>query len=157
MAGPQRWTLFPLENCPWERMLTQTMHEAGNGPVIGAQHSTIRPTDFRYFDDPRTFTGELAAFQPDMVRGNGQSACSQWREAGVPAERLGRDGALHYLYLARTDAQDASLGASAESTPASRRLLAVTSFFADETEPHRPRLLARSLHTGACLTDGKSA
>ena len=69
MVGPQRWTLFPLENCPWERMLTQTMHEAGNGPVIGAQHSTIRPTDFRYFDDPRTFEGELAEFQPDIVRG----------------------------------------------------------------------------------------
>ena len=54
-AGPQRWTLFPLENCPWERMLTQAAHEAGNGPVFGAQHSTIRPTDFRYFDDPRAF------------------------------------------------------------------------------------------------------
>ena len=23
------------------------------GPVYGAQHSTVRPTDFRYFDDPR--------------------------------------------------------------------------------------------------------
>ena len=151
MASSQRWTLFPPENCPWERMLTQTMHEAGNGPVIGAQHSTIRPTDFRYFDDPRTFTGELAAFQPDMVRGNGQSACSQWREAGVPAERLGEVEALRYLYLADNDAQKASAPASHDSTPATRRLLAVTSFFADETEAHLA-LLARSLHAG--LLDG---
>ncbi|MEA4991292.1 hypothetical protein SDC9_06697 [bioreactor metagenome] len=151
MAGPQRWTLFPLENCPWERMLTQTMHEANNGPVIGAQHSTIRPTDFRYFDDPRTFTGDLAEFQPDMVRGNGQSACSQWREAGVPAERLGEVEALRYLYLANNDAQNASAAASHDSTPAPRRLLAVTSFFADETEAHLA-LLARSLHAG--LLDG---
>lgn len=149
-AGPQRWTLFPLENCPWERMLTQAMHEADNGPVIGAQHSTIRPTDFRYFDDPRTFTGELAEFQPDMVRGNGQSACSQWREAGVPAERLGEVEALRYLYLAHNDAQNATV-ASHNSTPAPRRLLAVTSFFADETEAHLA-LLARSLHAG--LLDG---
>lgn len=151
MAGQQRWTLFPLENCPWERMLTQAMHEAGNGPVVGAQHSTIRPTDFRYFDDPRTFTGELAAFQPDMVQGNGQSACSQWREAGVPAERLGEVEALRYLYLANKDTQHASAAASVESAPAPRRLLAVTSFFADETEAHLA-LLARSLHAG--LLDG---
>ena len=74
------WTLsFPLENCPWERMLTVAMREAGAaatpcsepaaGPVIGAQHSTVRPTDFRYFDDPRTFTPPCDAFQPDAVRG----------------------------------------------------------------------------------------
>ncbi len=30
----------------------------------------------------QTFLGDLAAFQPDAVRGNGQSACVQWREAG---------------------------------------------------------------------------
>lgn len=52
-AGPQDWTTFPQENCPWERMLCQSMHDADAGPVYGAQHSTVRPTDFRYFDDPR--------------------------------------------------------------------------------------------------------
>lgn len=57
-AGPQRWFTFPLENCPWERMLTHAAHTTpgAGGPVYGAQHSTIRPTDFRYFDDPVTFT-----------------------------------------------------------------------------------------------------
>lgn len=51
-AGPQEWTTFPQENCPWERMLCQSMHDGDAGPVYGAQHSTVRPTDFRYFDDP---------------------------------------------------------------------------------------------------------
>jgi len=148
LAGPQRWTLFPLENCPWERMLTQAVHAAGNGPVIGAQHSTIRPTDFRFFDDPRTFTGELAAFQPDAVRGNGESACVQWREAGVPADRLDGVEALRYLYLVDNSAQPPQA-----SDAAHRQLLVVTSFFADETDAHLA-LLARSLHAG--LLDGWS-
>lgn len=34
-AGPQRWTLFPLENCPWERMLTAATHRAGQRPGGG--------------------------------------------------------------------------------------------------------------------------
>ena len=144
LSGQQRWTLFPLENCPWERMLTQAVHDAGNGPVIGAQHSTIRPTDFRYFDDPRTFLGDLAAFQPDAVRGNGQSACTQWREAGLPGKRLGEVEALRYLYLAENTDQPEPTETAA---PARRKLLAVTSFFADETEAHLA-LLARSLHAG---------
>ena len=151
MTGEQRWTLFPLENCPWERMLTQAVHDAGNGPVIGAQHSTIRPTDFRYFDDPRTFLGELADFQPDAVRGNGLSACTQWREAGLPGKRLGEVEALRYLYLAENGATPASDAQPQSQSPAHRQLLAVTSFFADETEAHLA-LLARALHAG--LLDG---
>jgi len=155
MTGQQRWTLFPLENCPWERMLTQSVHDAGNGPVIGAQHSTIRPTDFRYFDDPRTFLGDLAAFQPDVVRGNGQSACTQWREAGLPGKRLGEVEALRYLYLAEKGEEQAqtSQTQTENAAPARRQLLAVTSFFADETEAHLA-LLARALHAG--LLDGWS-
>lgn len=153
MTGEQRWTLFPLENCPWERMLTQAVHDAGNGPVIGAQHSTIRPTDFRFFDDPRTFLGDLAAFQPDAVRGNGQSACTQWRKAGVPGKRLGEVEALRYLYLADNGAEPTKQDQpTAEGAAHARRqLLVVTSFFADETEAHLA-LLARALHAG--LLDG---
>ncbi|MGE9985417.1 TIGR04326 family surface carbohydrate biosynthesis protein [Desulfovibrio sp. SGI.169] len=149
-AGAQRWTLFPLENCPWERMLTQAMREAhgpNGGPVIGAQHSTIRPTDFRYFDDPRTFGArDCALFQPDVVRGNGGSACRQWLEAGMPPERLGEVEALRYLYLAGAPGRSES----ATATPA-RRLLVLTSFFSDETEAHLA-LLARAAHAG--LLDG---
>lgn len=152
-AGPQRWTLFPLENCPWERMLTQAVHEAHGphgGPVFGAQHSTIRPTDFRYFDDPRTFsTRDCALFQPDAVRGNGSSACGQWLEAGMPPQRLGEVEALRYLYLARTPAQTESVASAAPA--AARRLLVLTSFFSEETEAHLA-LLARAVHAG--LLDG---
>ena len=173
-AGPQRWTLFPLENCPWERMLTVSMREAGAaatpcseptaGPVIGAQHSTVRPTDFRYFDDPRTFTPPCDAFQPDAVRGNGRSACDQWLQAGIPPERLGEVEALRYLYLAEGPRGAAAANSPATNSPAgqetgaaqasgivaaeqSKRLLVVTSFFNDETEAHLV-LLARALHAG---------
>lgn len=188
-AGQQRWTLFPLENCPWERMLSHAMHcvapaqagdvpeattqeattqaaplqdarsgavaEAAPGAVVGAQHSTVRPTDFRYFDDPRTFEGPCAVFQPDLVRGNGGSACRQWLQAGLPPERLGKVEALRYLYLAEEKASQQSASAPVSEPMAAsvraKRLLAVTSFFRDETEAHLV-LLARVLHAG--LLDG---
>ncbi|WP_301194065.1 TIGR04326 family surface carbohydrate biosynthesis protein [uncultured Desulfovibrio sp.] len=169
-CGPQRWTLFPLENCPWERMLTTAVRSRGAarpasaggrtvpgrdvaartpGPVIGAQHSSIRPTDFRYFDDPRTFTApDCAVFQPDAIEGNGRSACRQWLDAGMPRQRLGEVEALRYLYLAE-GATDAALSVPGEAGghAAARRLLLLTSFFRDETEAHL-RLFARCFRQG---------
>lgn len=177
-CGPQRWTLFPLENCPWERMLTTAMRSRGAarpasagapavsgpdagtqgpGPVIGAQHSSIRPTDFRYFDDPRTFAAsDCAAFQPDAIEGNGRSACRQWLDAGMPRERLGEVEALRYLYLAG-DVRRAATAGAPDAAPfgsggpaahaSERRLLLLTSFFRDETEAHL-RLFARCFHQG---------
>ncbi len=139
LAGPQRWYIFPMENCPWERMLTHTVHRAAAGPVYGAQHSTIRPTDFRYFDDPRTWTDpETRVWQPDLVAGNGASACGQWAAAGVPADRLTEIEALRYLYLA---------GAGRLHCQGALRVLVVTSFFADETDAHL-ELLADCLKQG---------
>ncbi len=130
-----------MENCPWERMLCSAAHRMKAGPCLGAQHSTIRPTDFRYFDDPRTWTDpETRDFQPDLVAGNGESACSQWRAAGVPQGRLGQIEALRYLYLSK-------LREEGRGRPWSSRLLVVTSFFADETEAHL-RLLAGCLKAG---------
>ncbi len=138
--GPQRWHVFPLENCPWERMLTHAAHSENAGPVYGAQHSTIRPTDFRYFDDPRAFDDPATkAFQPDRILANGSSALTQWRQAGAPDDRLGEIEALRYLYL-----REAPSSADAVPRP---RLLVVTSFFADETFAHAD-LLARSLRAG---------
>ncbi|MDR1777295.1 MAG: hypothetical protein LBR31_05645 [Desulfovibrio sp.] len=143
LAGAMRWTLFPLENCPWERMLTQSVHEAGAGPVFGAQHSVIRPADFRYFDDPRTFEDpDCVMFQPDAVRCNGNSAYGQWLEAGLPPKHLGRVEALRYLYLA---------GAKLRAPLRSCRILVVTSFFRDETLAH-VSLLAEAFRAG--LLDG---
>jgi surface carbohydrate biosynthesis protein (TIGR04326 family) len=144
-AGPQRWTLFPLENCPWERMLTHTVHASGHGPVFGAQHSTLRPTDFRYFDDPRTFSGTCAVFQPDAIRGNGEGAFAQWRDAGVPDGRLGVVEALRYGYLAKAANASEDVTERGSDKP---RLLVVTSFFRDETEAHLA-LLAEAILAGA--------
>ncbi|MEG2172119.1 MAG: hypothetical protein RRY29_02525 [Desulfovibrionaceae bacterium] len=142
-AGPQEWTIFPLENCPWERMLTQAVHEAPHGsrPVYGTQHSTVRPTDFRYFDDPRTFTSpDCALFQPDIVCGNGQGACHEMRAAGLPPARMGMIEALRYMYLYRPE------GPCPPQT-VQGRLLIVTSFFADEVADHM-RVLADVHHAG---------
>lgn len=137
-AGAQRWYTFPMENCPWERMLTFAVHKEQAGPVYGAQHSTIRPTDFRYFDDPRTWTDASAnAFQPDAIAGNGESALGQWRAAGVPENRLRKIEALRYLYLAKMQ----------KKTSFTDNILVVTSFFADETNAHL-ELLARCIREG---------
>lgn len=145
LVGMQEWYAFPLENCPWERMLTHGAHEArnltGSGPVFGAQHSTIRPTDFRYFDDPRTFsTPDCNLFQPDVVCANGSGAAHQWRENAMPEERLKVVEALRYLYLAgRPRVEDTG------KRP--HRLLLVTSFFEDETQDHLS-LMARAMSAG---------
>lgn len=154
MAGKQRWYLFPLENCPWERMLTMAAHDAESGPVFGSQHSIIRPTDFRYFDDPRTFTSPgCEVFQPDIIGGNGASALQQWGECGLPPSRMQQLEALRYLYLAeqKSSATDFSNlppepGEPLE-VPARNRMLVLTSFFADETRAHL-ELLEESLKGG---------
>lgn len=144
-VGPQDWTIFPLENCPWERMLTHAVHSAGHGPVYGTQHSTLRPTDFRYFDDARTFSDpDCMVFQPDMVCGNGQGACDQLRIAKLPPERMGMIEALRYMYLYRAQGP-------CPPQPVQGKLLIVTSFFADEVADHM-RVLAAALHAGL-LTD----
>lgn len=141
-AGIQRWTLFPLENCPWERMLTIAARRiSDNGPVYGAQHSTVRPTDFRYFDAPQTFSqSECAAFQPDKIAANGNASASQWHQNGMPPDRLVITEALRYLYLAHTLPDNApenplppEPGEPLENN-AGKRLLILTSFFRDETE-----------------------
>jgi surface carbohydrate biosynthesis protein (TIGR04326 family) len=128
-CGVQRWTIFPMENCPWERMLTQAVHEAGAGPVYGAQHSTIRFADFRFFDDQRAMRDpECRPFQPDRICVNGQGAMEAMLAAGYVPEQLEMLEALRYMHLA-----DAS---PAHAADGEKRLLLVTSFFADETDAH---------------------
>lgn len=152
-AGQQRWHLFPLENCPWERMLTAAARRR-HTPVYGAQHSIIRPTDFRYFDDPREFSDPACSFfQPDVICGNGHSAVSQWLANGLPQERLLQVEALRYLYLdtgsrqtGRPDNLPPEPGEPLEY-PAPRKLLVLTSFFRDETQAHLD-LLRQALDAG---------
>ncbi|MBQ7618372.1 MAG: hypothetical protein IJS50_05805 [Desulfovibrio sp.] len=136
-AGPQRFTLFPLENCPWERMVTAIVHGLKLGMVLGAQHSSIRPTDFRYFDDPRVFSSTLVP-SPDLILGNGTSAILQWQKAGVPIDQLFMVEALRYLYLASATPSDEDQRKTSDELkePKPKTLLVLTSFFRDETEAH---------------------
>lgn len=153
IAGKQRWHLYPLENCPWERMLTHAARKYGDSPVYGAQHSTIRPTDFRYFDAPETFVDpDCAIFQPDIIAGNGASACGQWLQNQMPPERLTQVEALRYLYLDDLERRKpATQHLPQDGEPLEpqkgRRLLVLTSFFKDETDAHL-RLLREALLEG---------
>lgn len=153
-AGPQAWLTFPQENCPWERMLAQAAHENGSGPVYGAQHSTVRPTDFRYFDDPRLIDDpSCRAAMPDLWLCNGTGARDALLAAGFPEGRTRVVEALRYLYLAAPGTGGDTVAADRNTPPAdgigpARRLLVVTSFFADETEAHL-RLLAAAVRAGA--------
>lgn len=136
-AGPQEWTIFPQENCPWERMLAQAMHEAEAGPVYGAQHSTVRPTDFRYFDDPRMINDpSCRKAMLELWLCNGIGARDALLAAEMPPERMAVVEALRYLYLDREEPTP-SLEDGAASC-----LLVVTSFFVDETEAHLCTLAA---------------
>lgn len=136
-AGPQEWTIFPQENCPWERMLAQAIHEADAGPVYGAQHSTVRPTDFRYFDDPRMINDpSCRKAMLELWLCNGTGARDALLAAEMPPDRMAVVEALRYLYLGREEPS-----ASLEERTSSR-LLVVTSFFADETEAHLRTLAA---------------
>ena len=137
-AGPQDWTTFPQENCPWERMLCQSMHDADAGPVYGAQHSTVRPTDFRYFDDPRMINDPACRrAMPELWLCNGTGAQDAMLVGHMPKERTALVEALRYLYLAPKPGEAAP---EAPAKPA--RLLIVTSFFADETDAHLATLAA---------------
>jgi surface carbohydrate biosynthesis protein (TIGR04326 family) len=128
-CGAQKWTIFPMENCPWERMLTQAVHEAGAGPVYGTQHSTIRAADFRYFDDQRTWRDEQCRrFQPERIYVNGRGAMDAMLAAGYAPEHMGMAEALRYMHLAGEGPAQAAEG--------EKRLLLVTGFFADETDAH---------------------
>jgi len=143
-CGAQQWTIFPMENCPWERMLTQALHEARAGPVYGTQHSTIRAADFRYFDDQRTWHDEeCRRFQPERIYTNGRGAMDEMLAAGYAPEQLEILEALRYMHLADKSPPNAAHG--------EKILLAATSFFADETDAHLA-VLAQAAKSG--ILDG---
>lgn len=124
-------------------MLCQSMHDADAGPVYGAQHSTVRPTDFRYFDDPRMINDPACRrAMPELWLCNGTGAQDALLAGHMPEDRTALVEALRYLYLApKPDAE------AAPETPAKpTRLLIVTSFFADETR--RPPRHAGGLRQG---------
>ncbi len=93
------WTLFPAENCPWERMLTEVMHRAKLGTVIAYQHASVRAADFRYYEDKRIFENHnCAPFLPHIYALNGQSA-GKSLEHCLAHDRIIIVEALRYLHL----------------------------------------------------------
>ncbi len=137
-AGKQEWFIFPMENCPWERMLCEAAHKSEAGPAYGVQHSVIRPTDLRYFDDERTFAAkDCLAFQPDKIFCNGRGALDELTAFGLSPDRSEVLEALRYMYLGEVRPITEAV------TPT--RLLIVTSFFADEVKNHL-QMLAKSMH-----------
>ncbi len=151
----KRWVLFPLENCPWERMLTEASREYSSGvPVYGAQHSIIRPTDFRYFDDPQTFSNPTCSrFQPDVCAANGLSGLRQWADNGMPSQRQRELEALRYQYFVEDGLKLKKAEPVLPPQPGEplelpgERLLVLTSFFKDETFAHLA-LLKKTLESG---------
>ena len=122
-AGPQRFTLFPLENCPWERMLISHMRHSG-GLILGMQHSSLRPTDLRYFDSARAYAEKDLPIA-DLLLANGEASYTQWHDSGIPKEKLRKVEALRYLHLACANDCNAA---------PQKKLLVLTSFFRDETQ-----------------------
>ncbi len=173
-VGAQRGTFFPMEHCPWERMLTEAVHSAVHRSVVntvqqdfttyglvhGVQHSTVRPTDFRYFDDSRLFIHPIGqTFLPDIFHVNGMGAWQCLYKAGVPTHKLSLVEALRYVYLAHAVQQSKAhiTHVQAMSMPYKKQLcrpyriyvLVCTSFFVEETDAHI-RLLAQCLQAEQC-------
>lgn len=152
-TGPQRMTLYPQENCPWERMLVHAARQwPESGPIIGAQHSTVRPADFRYVDDPRTFTDDACRrFQPDVLALNGSHARAILLAAGIPPERLRDVEALRYQTAAQVCAPQANKPPHTPPRTSRSTLCLLTGYFAPEVRAHL-RLLAEAHAAG--LLDG---
>ncbi len=124
------WTLFPFENCPWERMLTAVMHEnTFLGKVYAYQHSCVRTADFRYFDAPTLFEeASCAHFLPDVYALNGQGAYAALKNY-LPAQKIYLVEALRYGHLAK---KQLPLLLSEKYT----HLYVFTSYFSQEVEAH---------------------
>ena len=148
-AGPQRWFTFPLENCPWERMLTHAAHTTpgAGGPVYGrsippsgpriSAISTIRSPS-------RTAPARPSSPTASAPTGRGPAAVAG-RRCAAGASGAGGGPALHVSRRCPQVRRAAAGRADAPPPAGGDRL------FADETADH-VRLLARAVHAG--LLDG---
>ncbi len=144
---PHHWSLFTWENCPWERMFTHAMHKAlPQSPVFAMQHSSVRETDFRYFDHPRLFTlpptSAAHAMLADIYCLNGPHAAKLLQDY-IPQERMRVVEAVRYLYLANLTKLAPY---TAATQPKLKHLFLMTSYFTDEVEAQL-RTLAAWLHS----------
>ncbi len=138
-SGAQDWTLFPWENCPWERMLADSIrtrrHKRSSktqDAIYAVQHSMVRPADFRYFDDARLFTKADISFLPDKIFVNGQHAYAQLVKAGVPPTFLHITEALRYTHLVGALPYILPQKAAVKKI----HLIVLTGFFHQETRAH---------------------
>ncbi len=96
------WTLFPFENCPWERMLTEAMRSAqapALGRVYAFQHSCVRSADFRYFDAPALHTENVCAnFLPHKYLLGGMGALHVLKNF-LPTDKIFLVEALRYAHI----------------------------------------------------------
>jgi surface carbohydrate biosynthesis protein (TIGR04326 family) len=97
----QQRGVYLQENQGWEFALIQSWQAAGHGHLIGAQHSTVRYWDLRYFFDPRSYrrTGGYDLPMPNQFAFNGLAVKDAYKNGGYPAGNLVEVEALRYMYL----------------------------------------------------------
>ncbi len=140
-AGVQEWTLFPLENCPWEKMLTEAIKHNNCGKVYGAQHSVVRQADFRYFDSPKFYHSVITKdFLPHKILVNGEAAYNALLAGKVPEHLLLKVEALRYVYLAKYATMATQNKTQCNTN--SKQLIVVTSFFPKLMDEHIQLLAA---------------
>jgi surface carbohydrate biosynthesis protein (TIGR04326 family) len=138
----QRVGVYLQENQGWEFALIHNWRAAGHGRLIGAEHSTVRYWDLRYFFDPRSYRrgGMNELPMPDQVVVNGAAARDAYLKGGYPEDRLVEVEALRYLHLAGA-MPDANFVASPRKD--TLRVLALGDFLPVNTR-HQMRLLERA-------------
>ncbi len=138
------WSLFPWENCPWERLFTHAMRGAfPQSAVYAIQHSCIRTTDFRYVDGQDFFAHAaqnriLEQSLPHLYCLNGSHALHSL-QGHIPHEKLYMVEALRYAYL---DSLSFSLGQIPLKHARPAHLLLMGSYFPQEVNA-QIRLLAQ--------------
>ncbi len=134
-AGPQEYTLFPLENCPWERALVEAVHHAKAGLIYGAQHSVLRNTDLRYFDSHK-FYNNFSNLVADKILVNGHVAFTLLAKAHCPTHKLCLVEALRYEYLYKYSHEIQNNNNASPPSKQAKKLLVVTSFFKPAAKVH---------------------
>ncbi len=127
-----QWTLFPWENCPWERMLCHSMRTLfPKSTVFAAQHSCIRQNDFRYFDGKdflalATHDMHVKHSLPHMYLLNGMHALKNL-QSDLKPQKMQLVEALRYDYLTKIHPL------SHKQAPI-RHIVLITSYFSQEVE-----------------------
>ncbi len=126
------WTLYPWENCPWERMLCHSMRTLfPQSTLYATQHSCVRQNDFRYFDGQDFFA--LAQHDPHVAHSlphayvlNGMHAV-QHLQKELHQEKIRLGEALRYTYLTKMRPLPKTINTI-------QHLVLITSYFPQEVD-----------------------